>query len=48
VKRGEPDAAGLYADPGGKPGLRQWTGTEWSPFLQVDPASRAVGVRELT
>ena len=39
VAEGEPDAAGLYPDPGGEPGLRQWTGTEWSPFLEVDPAS---------
>lgn len=39
MAEGEPDAAGLYPDPGGKPGLRQWTGTEWSPFLEVDPAS---------
>jgi hypothetical protein len=31
--------AGLYHDPGGKPGLRDWTGTEWSPYLHVDPAS---------
>jgi hypothetical protein len=37
VREGEPDLAALYADPGGKPGLRQWTGTEWSPFLEVDP-----------
>jgi hypothetical protein len=29
--------AGLYYDPAGEPGLREWTGTEWSPFLQVDP-----------
>jgi hypothetical protein len=39
VHRGEPDAAGLYPDPGGKPALRQWTGTGWAPFLRVDPAS---------
>ena len=39
VHRGEPDAAGLYPDPGGKPALRQWTGAGWSPFLQADPAS---------
>ena len=31
--------AGLYYDPAGKPGLREWTGTEWSPFLQVDPGA---------
>ena len=31
--------AGLYYDPAGEPGLREWTGTEWSPFLQVDPAA---------
>jgi len=39
VRRGKPGAAGLYADPGGKLGLREWTGTEWSPDLLVDPAS---------
>lgn len=38
VREGKPDDAGLYPDPGGKPGLRQWTGTGWSPFLEVDPA----------
>jgi len=43
VKQGQPDAAGLYANPGGKPGLREWTGTEWSPYLQVDPASSGPG-----
>jgi hypothetical protein len=32
--------AGLYYDPAGEPGLREWTGTEWSPFLQVDPGAR--------
>jgi hypothetical protein len=31
--------AGLYYDPAGEPGLREWTGTEWSPFLQVDPGA---------
>ena len=31
--------AGLYYDPAGEPGLREWTGTEWSPFLQVDPVT---------
>jgi hypothetical protein len=31
--------AGLYCDPAGEPGLREWTGTEWSPFLQVDPVA---------
>ena len=31
--------AGLYYDPAGEPGLREWTGTEWSPFLQVSPAA---------
>jgi hypothetical protein len=30
--------AGLYYDPAGEPGLREWTGTEWSSFLQVDPS----------
>jgi hypothetical protein len=32
-------SAGLYFDPAGEPGLREWTGTEWSPFLQVDPVA---------
>jgi hypothetical protein len=39
AKRGRPHKAGLYVDPGGKLGLREWTGTEWSPDLWVDPAS---------
>jgi hypothetical protein len=30
---------GLYHDPAGEAGLREWTGTEWSPFLQVDPGA---------
>jgi hypothetical protein len=30
--------AGLYPDPGGEPGLREWDGTEWSPVLHADPA----------
>ena len=37
-KRGDggtyPGGPGLYRDPGGEPGLREWTGAEWSPFLQ--------------
>jgi hypothetical protein len=39
AKRGRPREAGRYVDPGGKLGLREWTGTEWSPHLWVDPAS---------
>jgi hypothetical protein len=31
--------ARLCYDPAGEPGLREWTGTEWSPFLQVDPGA---------
>jgi hypothetical protein len=30
--------AGVYPDPSGALGLREWTGTGWSPFLRVDPA----------
>ena len=30
---------GLYYDPAGEPGLREWTGTEWSSLLQVDPGA---------
>jgi len=41
VRQGPPDQAGLYIDPGGKPALREWTGTQWSPFLQVDPGGTA-------
>ena len=38
--RGQPGpSAGLYVDPGGKLGLREWFGTEWSPYLQVDSAT---------
>jgi hypothetical protein len=33
------DKPGLYPDPGGEPGLREWTGTEWLPSLLVDPTS---------
>ena len=33
------DKPGLYPDPGGQPGLREWTGTEWLPSLLVDPAT---------
>jgi hypothetical protein len=35
--------AGLYPDPGGAPGLREWDGTEWSPVLHTDPADIASG-----
>ena len=35
--------AGLYPDPGGEPGLREWDGTEWSPVLHTDPAEAASG-----
>jgi hypothetical protein len=31
------DKPGLYPDPGGEPGLREWTGTEWLPSLLVCP-----------
>jgi hypothetical protein len=34
-----PQDAGLYHDPAGEPGVREWTGTQWSPFLQVDPGT---------
>jgi len=33
------DRPGLYPNPGGQPGLREWTGTEWLPALLVDPAT---------
>jgi hypothetical protein len=33
------DRPGLYPDPGGEPGLREWTGTEWLPSLLVRPAA---------
>jgi hypothetical protein len=39
AKRGRPRKACLHVDPGGKLGLREWTGAEWSPYLWVDPAS---------
>jgi hypothetical protein len=41
VRQGPADQAGLYVDPGGKPALREWTGTQWSPFLQVGTAGTA-------
>lgn len=31
------DKPGLYPDPGGEPGLREWTGTAWLPSLLVSP-----------
>ena len=31
------DKPGRYPDPGGEPGLREWTGTEWLPSLLVSP-----------
>jgi hypothetical protein len=34
-----PANPGRYPDPGGQPGSRYWSGREWSPFLQPDPAS---------
>jgi hypothetical protein len=35
---------GRYVDPGGELGIREWTGTEWLPELQVDPvAGEAAG-----
>jgi len=39
ARSGTPIDPGFYPDSGGKLGLREWSGTEWSPFLQVDPAS---------
>jgi hypothetical protein len=39
VRDGVPQDAGLYHDPAGEPGVREWTGTQWSPFLQVDPGT---------
>lgn len=35
-----PIAPGFYPDPGGKAAIREWTGTEWSPFLRDCPAGR--------
>ncbi len=35
--------AGLYPDPGGEPGLREWDGTKWSPVLRTDPADAVPG-----
>jgi hypothetical protein len=47
AKKGQPPVAGLYADPGGKPWLREWTGTEWSPFLQLHPDDTDPTLRQL-
>jgi hypothetical protein len=30
-------STGLYPDPGGEPGLREWTGTEWRSSLLASP-----------
>lgn len=38
VWRRVPIAPGFYPDPGGKAAIREWTGSEWSPFLQGYPA----------
>jgi hypothetical protein len=52
VRRGLPGinldrgSAGLYHDPAGGPGLREWTGTGWSPFLHVDPGASGYPGRE--
>jgi hypothetical protein len=35
--------AGLYPDPGGEPGLRDWDGTEWSRLLHTEPAAPVPG-----
>jgi Protein of unknown function (DUF2510) len=35
--------AGLYPDPGGEPGLREWDGTEWLPVLHTDPSGDVPG-----
>jgi hypothetical protein len=35
--------AGLFPNPGTEPGLREWTGTEWSPLLHGDPADGPLG-----
>jgi Protein of unknown function (DUF2510) len=35
--------AGLYPDPSGEPGLREWDGTEWSPVLHTDPSGAVPG-----
>ena len=37
-----PITPGFYADPGGA-GIREWTGTEWSPFLRPAGQSLAGG-----
>ncbi len=37
--------AGLYADPGGQPGVRYWDRRQWSPLLAVDPARAAEAPR---
>jgi hypothetical protein len=42
VERFQPEA-GLYPDPGGEPGLREWDGTEWSPVLHTDPVGAVPG-----
>jgi len=47
AKKGQPPVAGLYADPGGKPWVREWTGTEWSPFLQLHPDDTDPTLRQL-
>lgn len=45
VRLAPPVAPGFYPDPGGKAAIREWTGTEWSPFLRDYPAGhgRAAG-----
>jgi len=36
-----PIAPGFYTDPGGA-GIREWTGTEWSPFLTRSPVGNGL------
>jgi hypothetical protein len=38
--------ATLYHDPAGEPGLREWTGAGWSPYLHVDPGASGHSDRE--
>jgi hypothetical protein len=40
MKRAGPAERGVYADPGGQAGSRNWTGSEWSPLLHGVDAGR--------
>jgi hypothetical protein len=43
ARDGLPASPGLHPNLGGKPGMRHWDGSEWSPLLQAGPARGGAG-----